>query len=182
MEDDLDQYQWAERGDIMAVSVCAVAGLGARDALDIVGSFGNEQQLTFAEAEQTWALDATPIQVDAIGRNLILIEPNGWRCTDSAVVARLSAAGKAATFYWNVNSVMRFVYGENGLVVREFDPLLYEPRDALPEEKGLPFGWPGRPQPAAFMLLERLMGTTVRLEWLTQPSRPTHWVNPDPRQ
>lgn len=45
-------------------------------------------------------------------------------------------------------------------------------------ETGLLFGWRGRPCVAAFMLLERLIGITVRLDRLTQPARETHWVNP----
>lgn len=165
----------------MALCVCAATGVDQRDALSIVAASDDSAPLTFEEAHAMWAIDATPLQVDTLGERLMLIEPNGWRCTDATIVGRLSTGGRAASVYWNVNALMRFVYADHGEVLRDFDPLLYEPRGALAEEEGLPFGHPGRPGAAAFVLLEQLMSVGISAEWLTAERRPTYWVNPTVR-
>jgi hypothetical protein len=58
-------------------------------------------------------------------------------------------------------------------VVRELE--LYhpdiEPREPLSEERDLPFGHPGEPAAAAFVLIERLTGVTLSHEWLLDERR-----------
>ena len=55
----------------------------------------------------------------------------------------LSQGGRYVAYFWNVNAVMEFVFAEHGVVLRDFDPLMYgndgEPERALAEEIGLPF-------------------------------------------
>jgi hypothetical protein len=108
--------------------VCAVTGSELGEALTAAADSGDGAKLTFAEAEDGWALEATPFQIDRLGATLMIVEPNGWRCSDASVAARLSNAGRAVSVFWNVNAVMRFVYADHGVVRREFDPLLYRRR------------------------------------------------------
>jgi hypothetical protein len=80
--------------------------------------------------------------------------------------------------YSSVNADARFVHARGGIVIRVFDPLLYEPEGALAEEAGLPFGEPGRSRAAALALVERLTGVQLRRDWLLDIHHPTYRKDP----
>lgn len=168
-DEGLARYSWADEGGVMAVCVCVVSGIDADAALDLLRGVGPESRnLGFYEAWEHWSPDATPLQIDHLDGALVLIEPNGWKCTDENVLVHLSAHGTATSVYWNVNALMRFVFAERGAVIRSFDPLLYDSTGALSEEADLRFGMPGQALASALLLLERLTGgVRVTADWLT---------------
>jgi hypothetical protein len=102
---------------------------------------------------------------------LIVREPGGLVGLLDDVVVALSRGGRYAAFCWNEDADMTFVYAVDGVVRRWFDPLIYEPDGALPEEAGLPFpnedvndtddGPPLRATSAALTLIERLTGARL---------------------
>ena len=91
--------------------------------------------------------------------------------------------GGSAAYFWNVNSVMRFVFAEGGVIRRDFNPLLYDPNGSPSEESGLPFPSgddgtlvPGR---ASLALIERLTGVEITRAWLLEPRHATYLVDPN---
>jgi hypothetical protein len=134
---------------------------------------------TFAEQ---WEM-ATPypegggndtVQIDVLGSAVVCSEANGWGGVDQKRAERLSAHGAYVSAYRNVNAVMQVLHASGGGTVRTFDPLLYEPAGALPEEAGLPFGHPGRPAAASLALIERLTSVLLTREWLLDLPHPAY--------
>jgi hypothetical protein len=111
--------------------------------------------------------------VDELDGWTVLIEPNGFVGPLPGTLKALSAGGRAASAFWNVNAVMSFSWAIDGQVIRQFDPLLYDADGRLPEEEGLPFGHPGEPRIAAMTLLDRLTGVHIERTWLLDRVRPT---------
>ena len=144
------KYQWldVERDDdaLMAACIGVVKGLDAAEVGNVLRvDAASERDATLAEA---WAMSDSEfghevVQVTTISDAVVTVEPNGWHGTEPEIAAALSQGGRYAAYFWNVNSVMRFVFSERGLVVRSFDPVLYDSggssEPALPEEAGLPF-------------------------------------------
>lgn len=166
-------------------------GLDAAEVGDVLGvDAASERDATLREA---WAISDSDfgndvVQVTTIDDAVVTIEPNGWHGTEPEIAAALSQGGRYAAYFWNVNSVMTFVFCERGLVVRSFDPLLYESGStgpALPEEAGLPFpsgdDAPLTPGQASLTLIERLTGIEIGRDWLLQTRRPTYRVSPEAR-
>jgi hypothetical protein len=128
------------------------------------------------------------IQIASIGEAVITYEPNGWHGVESQVATVLSRSGCYAAYFWNVNSVMRFVFAEAGVIRRDFDPLFYDRHDerdrSLPEESDLPFpsgdDGPIVPGRASLALIERLTGVEITRAWLLDTRHPTYRVDPAP--
>ena len=57
--------------------------------------------------------------------------------------------------------------------------LLYESAGALPEEAGLPFGHPGHPAAAGFVLLERLTSIRLTKSWVLDQPHPCYQRDPE---
>lgn len=117
------------------------------------------------------------IQADALpgagGEWWALVEPNGYRASEAGTLEALAAGGAAASFFWNVNDVMRLIRVDRGAVIVEFDPLLE--LDEVPEEgRDLPFH--DAPLSSAMALLERWTGVTITQEWFGAP-KPTYVVS-----
>ena len=62
---------------------------------------------------------------------------------DEGVAVELSRGASDVAFSWNVNALMTFVYARDGVLTRQFEPLLYDggsdAEQTLPEERDLPF-------------------------------------------
>jgi hypothetical protein len=131
------------------------AGTGSMaDALDAVEGFDP---------------DLEPLLIDRSGDWVILLAPNGYEYSYPGVLAGASRLGMGVSTFWNVESVMRVLVAEAGLVTRSFDPLLFQDCAGipLPEEDGLPFGQAGSPLRGATLLLaERLTGQHITRDWL----------------
>jgi hypothetical protein len=117
------------------------------------------------------------VQTDTLEGWTVFLEPNGWATSDTEVLARLSKHGRAVNVFWNVNAVMSFAVAKAGVLVRQFDPLLYDiDGDQLPEEAVLPFGEPGQVRAASLALLNQLTGLRIEPAWILERRRPTYIV------
>jgi hypothetical protein len=178
-----ERYAWLRDSDLEAFCI-SVATRGDVDRLAAI--FGadrsSETTATFFEAwhrsidedEDGGANDV--VQIGELDGCVVATEPNGWTGADEGVAAEASRGGRYVSFYRSVNADMRLVVAIDGVAVREFDPLLYEPDidpgEPLAEEGDLPFGDPDDCETAAFVLIERLTGVRVTAEWLLNERRP----------
>jgi hypothetical protein len=107
----------------------------------------------------------------------LVVEDNGFQCSDADVLQRLSADGRTAvSFFYNVNAVARLLVARDGMLQRDVDPLLPDPEEApLPEEDGIPFPGPGeelRPVSGSLAVMERLTGIRLAPDDLVEVDRP----------
>ena len=174
-DDDWPELGWADSAEAMTIALTKdVSDVAVRSALVIDPEPGF--RATFSEAldRQDHAGDSYIVQVDQVGDWQVLIEPNGFLLSMQEISAPLSRDGQLIAAFWNVNSLMTFMFAVNGRVLREFDPLLYAAGgDALPEEAGLPFGRHGRPRVATLALILRMTGVTLTADWLLRKPRET---------
>ena len=180
----VEEFLWAEEATEATVAVVedpaldaatVVGRLGpvqARDdlslfaALELQGSLyeaGSDDRLAVVQADRFPGRD---------GPRWVTIEPNGFRASSEPALLLVADGACAASFFWNVNAVMRFVWVDGGAVIAAFDPLL-EPEAAPPEGADLDFD--GHPRAAAMALLERVSGVALSKGWLEAP-KPTFVV------
>ncbi len=182
----LDDYAWADTSrdpSLEALSLTVVepadegylALLAPRERL--AGELTVAGALDASLSVEDFAWGSVLVQTDTLEGWTVFLEPNGWATSDTDVLARLSARGRAINVFWNVNAVMRFMVASGGALVREFDPLLYDIEDdRLPEENDLPFGEPGRVRAASLALLSELSGLRIDPAWILERRRPTYIV------
>jgi hypothetical protein len=134
----------------------------------------SRRNTTFEQAadEQDFVAERFAVQIGVFGGWTVIVEPNGYICTQDAVLAGLSTAGRAVMVFWNVNLDSRFGYAREGVLLRVFDPVLgtSEVGDPLPEESTPP---DEPPIPGALALAEALTGVQVTGAWLLGEARPT---------
>lgn len=182
------EYAWAEGQDAFCLSLVEATSPEAV-LTKMVGTCGTGI-VSVGEARR-WAWEQTEgdygsvIQAGVVGGWVVTVEANGHTATLPQVVRRLSNGSRAIVVFRNVHSHTSFLYAVDGVVVRSFDPLLYDdpfPWDgrSLPEESGLEFGR-DHPMASAFACAERLTG--VRLpsdvladhgDWLAVGHHPEH--------
>jgi hypothetical protein len=187
---DLDQllrsYAWADtsqdpRLTAMSITVARPASPTFPGRLGVRPDW--ERQLTVGEALDAeleldgigwrWCL----LQVDELDGASVFIEPNGWALSLPEAVAPLSVGGVAGNFFWNVNAVMSVTIARDSVVVRTFDPLLYDDGDGrLPEEAGLPFGEDEHASAAGLALVSSITDVEIDLAWLLDRRRATYLV------
>jgi Family of unknown function (DUF6461) len=163
-----ETYDWAERAKgvdagapCTAEAACITVAETAReeDVLEALGVDPSSRRMaTFHEAEGLWSEAATPVQIWTSGGKTIAIEPNGYLGSLPERLEKIAGAREVVSVYWNVNAVMQVLVVRDGVVVRQFDPLLYDEHSPLPEEVGLPFGAEGRALAAALAFLARRTG------------------------
>jgi hypothetical protein len=183
---DWSQYAWLDEdeSDVVMAACLGVAVGATRET--VLRSFDAEDDLGVMTLADAWSrsesgFGSDVVQVAEVDSGIVTIEPNGWHGVDGRVATDLSRDGSYAAFFWNVNAQMRFVYARNGVVVREFDPLLYDEGEqaapALAEERDLPFPRDDSlaltPRRAALALLDLLTGVQVTRPWLLEVPRPT---------
>ena len=114
------------------------------------------------------------VQIDALANGIIAFENNGWTGEDNdGIVIKAIGCPAFVSIFRNVNAVMSFVYAKDGIVVRRFDPLLYEAEGALPEEKL--YAWNlEHPTVSAFALAETLTGIEITQAWMLDQPHPTY--------
>lgn len=167
-------FAWAD--EVPALCLTFAEGMSpAQVESELGGDPATRRTATFAEAAdaQDFAAERFAVQFGEVDGWTVVVEPNGYVCSQDAVLRALSANGRAAMVFWNVNRDSRFGYARNGTLVRVFDPVLGtgEVGDPLPEEAGLPAAT--QPMPAALMLAEALTGVTVDGPWVLDRERPT---------
>ena len=185
MSDELRDHGWADATnspDLDAISLTLIQPVGrpyveALRPREVIG-----RSLTIAQALEA-SLEVEDLgwgscvaQTDVIDGWSVILEPNGWVTSLPEVVARLSDEGRAINLFWNVNAVMSFCVADLGVVLRAFDPLLYDDSDPLPEELDLPFGQPEIVRAASLALIARLTGVRVERSWLLERARPTYLI------
>lgn len=183
---DVSAYAWVGQHQelLEALSVTMVQPAGAGVVSRLEPKWEWPTRLTIAEAlaasltVDDYAWGSLFAQVDEIAGWTAIIEPNGWAASTPEMLAGLSADGAAMNVVWNVNALMGASVARNGVVIRQFDPLLYDASaQPLVEEAGLPFGEPGAPLRAASLaFLERLTGVRLSEQWLLGRSRQTFVV------
>ncbi len=176
-----NEYAWGD--EIQAVAIALVEGDRLALALDMLGANAASERLaTFREAEAQQAYGI--VQAEVRDGWTLVLEPNGYWTSvpENALRVSEAAAGRVISLYWNVNSVMRFLYAADGLLRREFDPLLPDlgsHGDPLPEEAGLPFGQEDKdPRAAGVALIRRLTGVDLDLADVLESPRRT-WTARD---
>lgn len=114
-------YRWLEESTSYADAGCVsvVVGMEVRDALTVVGA-EPDRPLTSPDVHDE--LGATHISVAGAASGLpvdvtVLVEDNGWEGARPEVLAAWSKRGRAASVFWNVNGVVRFVCARGGKVV-----------------------------------------------------------------
>jgi hypothetical protein len=186
--DEVDRYGWIE--SVSPATIAIVAG-GAEDAEELLERLGPIEPRGRMPLEGAYELDGTlydgargggrsdevgVFQVDRLlgttGLWWVTVEPNGWRCSMPETLLRLAAGEVAASFFWNVNAVMRVLVIQDGEVAAEFDPLLDDEGFPL-EGEGLPFE--DHPAASAMLILERVTGVRVEEVWLAA-EKPTYLV------
>jgi hypothetical protein len=194
MSQQWSQYSWVdeERGNDDLMAGCVGIALGVDEATVRRQLAVDEPSRRLATVHEAWQMSESDfgndlVQVSAIGEAVVTFEPNGWHGVEPELALQLSAKGRYVAYFWNVNSVMRFVFAEEGSIRREFDPLLYDSDGGhepdLPEDLDLPFPRgdenPLRPGTASLALIERLTGVEITLSWLLEEARPTYRVDPE---
>ncbi|RBY88481.1 DUF6461 domain-containing protein [Blastococcus sp. TF02A-26] len=176
-----EEHDWLPE----AATITFVRGLTQREIGDLLRvDWETERRLTFDEAEETQdhRRDAHPVQMAERDDWVVVVEPNGYFSTQIEIVEELSRNGEAVSVFRNVNAVMNFVVARDGVMVRAFDPLLFddEEGDPLPEEEGLPLGSEDAdPHALALELARRLTGVPIDRSWLLGTPRST-WLTAGP--
>jgi hypothetical protein len=105
-------------------------------------------------------------------------DSGGFRATLDGNVEALSGRGEAVVVFQSINADMSFAYARRGVLVRQFEPLVYEvmPQvgEPLPHEEGLGFGHREDLAylAAALALAERITGVTLtRRDLAPSPDR-----------
>jgi hypothetical protein len=159
----------------MAVCLTFVEGMSPAEIEMCLGADpGSRRSTTFDEAadQQDFVAERFAVQVGVLDGWAVLVEPNGYVCSQDAVLVRLATAGRAVTVFWNVNLDSRFGYARDGALLRVFDPVLgtSEVGPPLPEESDTQ---DEQPIAAALALAEALTGVRVTERWLLGEARPT---------
>ncbi len=182
MEDPRAPYGWADGLDGsfgFIYTVCLVSVVSPREALALaapdaradpalVRDLRGWDPYPYGDNEVTWML-ASPVTADWT----LLVEPNGFRCSQIEPMSRLSGDGRlAVSVYRNVNALSRFTIARDGAVIRAFEPLFTPDTSTdgapLPEEAGIAF--PGededdlRPMGSSLAVTERLTGIRLTAE------------------
>jgi hypothetical protein len=113
------EYSWVE----MAATITVVTGLSAEEVLR---AFGADPASTESLVDTSPGVEPM-VAVLPIDGAVLAVEDNGWRATDAGVLRRLSARGRAASMYWNVNGLTRLSFARDGELLAGFE--LGEPVD-----------------------------------------------------
>ncbi|NMO56868.1 hypothetical protein HH310_37560 [Actinoplanes sp. TBRC 11911] len=133
-----EDYAWAIESYALSLDFCltfvrglepdeVIARLGGADPVPIVSA---EAALGAAQAVQEWVDESGGthsseldfVAVTRAGDWAMIIEPNGFLCTDDAVVRSLSTGGEMVSFYYNENTTPQFAWSVGGVTVVAFDP------------------------------------------------------------
>jgi hypothetical protein len=176
---DTDRFDWADYDQPFSLTL--VRGLDDEGIIAQLGLLGDDPQpQAFAEVsddqENEYVIN---VQIAPLDGWIAVIEDNGFYGSLPEHLGPLSAGGAAVNVFWNVNAVTSFGYAEAGTVTRFFDPSGINANEGatLAQEAGLDFeDEDGDPVGLALLLMERLTGTTIDGEWVTDQSRRIYTV------
>jgi hypothetical protein len=178
------QFAWADRAIEATVAVVKDGPATAHELLSRLGPVEAHGPMSFIESLdlQGTLYDAgmfdrrAVFQVEALpgtdGEWWAAIEPNRFRASDAQTLKALAAGRAAASFFWNVNAVLRLIRVDCGAVIVPFDPLLE--LDLVPEE-GRDLRFAESPRSSAMTLLERWTGGTITKGWFSAAKPTLSW-------
>lgn len=181
---EIERYSWVAQATEATIAVVAARGTVSQ-LLERLGPVAEHGNLSFQEAlELQGSLydndtfdHLAVVQCDELPGHgetwAVTVEPNGFRASSEESLMQLAAGAPAASFFWNVNAVMRFLWIGDGDLRVAFDPLL-EPETAPVEAAGLDFE--DQPAPSSMALLERLTGVMIKEEWFLD-AKPTFVIS-----
>ncbi|MEV0570550.1 DUF6461 domain-containing protein [Dactylosporangium sp. NPDC050588] len=116
--------------------VTLVRGAGPDEVIDLLGGadpvpiVSAQTALLAEDAVREWVdedgashpTDLKYVVVTRLGDWTLVIEPNGYLCTDRDVVRALSAAGELVSFYYNENTTPSFTWAAGGSELVCFNP------------------------------------------------------------
>lgn len=175
------EYPWADDGLVACITVTAMPSADAAIHALLPGA----QEVASYEAAQeaTWADDGLvshtiTIQTD---RHVIVWEDNGYLGAGEEQFLRLCEPGPAGSVFVNVNAVSRLLLGDEGRIVREFDPLFRRETDEgegdpLPAEAALDWST-GRHISSSLLLIASYTGLSEPFDqdWFESPHA-RHWL------
>jgi hypothetical protein len=171
---DHSAYDWVEVWQTLGCCISVVEELTAEEALRrvVTRPFTSMERPAVVRqwAEANDLPDyGTSVEATTLDGWAVTVEPIGYQATLTEPLAGLTPNTRAGVVYWSVNADMSFSWAIGGIIVRHFDPLLFENQNwapgPLPEEDGLDFGLP-HPRASAMALLERLTGVHLTREFL----------------
>ncbi|GGP51067.1 DUF6461 domain-containing protein [Saccharothrix coeruleofusca] len=116
-------HVWVERHPISQAScVTVVTGLSAQEVLRAFGADPTSRPWRLEETQRSADLRqwVSVLQVDGA---VIAFEDNGYLGADEEVLRRLSARGRAASMFWNVNALTRLSFARDGELLAGFEPI-----------------------------------------------------------
>ncbi|UQU62677.1 DUF6461 domain-containing protein [Couchioplanes caeruleus] len=159
-------YRWVHHTDLsMAATVTVVTGSTLQQALQAFGADVHRPEPIDELREEAirgpvllpWAAAFD------LGDAVLLVEDNGFRGTDEAVLRAASAHGRAASMFWNVNAVTRLSFAERGRLLASFEP--WGGEEVSPEVAvalaGLDFAVFGDRTEKGLVAVERFTGRAV---------------------
>lgn len=106
-----------------------------------------------------------------IGGAVVAVEVNGFRGSEPQLLERLSAGGRAASMFWNVNALTRLSFAEQGRIRAAFEPMGVPHTGGGPDVEaalaGLDFDRMRRPE-AGLLAVERFTGHAFTREALLE--------------
>ena len=167
-------YRWLRHSALSeAATVTVVTGASTEDVLRAFGADPNQPESIrdiSEELQDRQSIDPWVAVLNA-GDAVLAVEYNGWQGSNAPVLERASAAGRAASMYWNVNAVTRLSFAERGEVLLSEEPFseLEAPAPVGRALAGLDFGDVYRGKPAmGLVAVERFTGHSVTAEDLAR--------------
>jgi hypothetical protein len=168
---DVEAYQWIVDYDHswLANGACVTVVRGL-DLAGTVSAFGGDPSVGPIPLHTVYAgVEPDVAAIGVLDDVVVVVEPNGFAGSRPEVLRLASAAGPAASVFWNINLHTRFSYAVDGQVVTSFElqspdyRFGTDPDRLLPEMEGLPFGLEA-PIPAGLALVERVIGRALSRE------------------
>lgn len=119
-------YRWVRHSRLeQAATVTVATGIHLDEALRAFGAEPHRslrlekirRNVSLMPSHEPW------ITARDLGGIVILVEENGFRGSDEDVLRALSAHGRAASMFWNVNALTRLSFAERGSVLAAFEPM-----------------------------------------------------------
>lgn len=124
-------HVWVERDPVISQASCVtvVTGLSAEEVLRAFGADPASRPWREEETRQSAGLRQW-VSVREVDGVVIAFEDNGFQGSLGDVLRRLSARGRAASMFWNVNALTRLSFARDGEVLVGFEPGTAVPPEA----------------------------------------------------
>jgi hypothetical protein len=180
-------YSWVKTSSEMQ-AYCVYIGVGVSQE-QVGKSYGIIPEThCLKNASSMWGIGQTSdgndvMRLGELGDAVVAFENNGWTGIAESVVHAINAP-LSVSIYRDVNSHSTFIYAKQGKIIRSFDPVIYNPEGAIPEEERFGFepprddpNWGAHNEEFAFQLMEILTGIALSREWLLDELLPTYRHN-----